>query len=262
MSGSGQPGAETDYAEPVAPPEDDRRLGAFQPLLLRTAADEVVGVLANAIGGGLYPPGDLLPRERDLAERLGVSRTVVREAVGVLRRAGVVTVRRGVAGGATVASLAGLPQVISSLEGSSHSTLQSLLEARRPLELAAATLAASRASDKDLRATRRELIDPLPDLLGDPERFLALDVRFHLTLPKLARSPVIEELLGSVVSRLVATLTQFPFGRVADLQRAIANQQETMTAVETRDPAAIRVALDSHMSTLEEQFLGLRLSDS
>src|SRR5579859_450210 len=103
---------------------DDRGLSAFRPLLMRTAADEVIAVLANAIGGGLYGEGDLLPRERDLAERLGVSRTVVREALAVLRRAGVVTVRRGVAGGTMVASLAALPQVLSNLHGPSSSTLQ------------------------------------------------------------------------------------------------------------------------------------------
>jgi GntR family transcriptional regulator, transcriptional repressor for pyruvate dehydrogenase complex len=235
---------------------DDRGLGAFNPLLLRTAADEVVAVLANAIGGGLYGVGDLLPRERDLAERLGVSRTVVREALAVLRRAGVVTVRRGVAGGATVASPAALPQVLSNLHGPSTSTLQSLLEARRPLELAAMTLAGARASDAELVEIRRELIDPLPDLIGEPEEFLALDVRFHMTMPKLARSPVVEELLAAVISRLVATLTQFPFGRVADLHRAIKNQIDTMDALETRDPDQIRVAVESHLATLEEQFLG------
>jgi GntR family transcriptional repressor for pyruvate dehydrogenase complex len=249
--------------EPVAPDApDDRRLGAFRPLLLRTASDEVVAVLANAIAGGLYTPGDLLPRERDLAERLGVSRTVLREAIAVLRRAGVVTVRRGATGGATVASLASLPQVLSSLHGPSQSTIQSLLEARRPLELTAATLAAARASDDELEQVRTELIDPLPDLTDDPERFLALDVRFHLAIPRLAQSAVVEELLASVLSRLVATLTQFPFGRVVDLHRAITNQADTMAALETRDPNRVRAAVDSHMVTLEQQFLGHSLATS
>lgn len=260
MAGSGQDTTrKTERAKaPALPPEpdDDRHLSAFRPLLLRSAADEVAAVLANAVGGGLYAPGDLLPRERDLAERLGVSRTVVREAIGVLRRAGVVTVRRGVAGGATVASLAGMPQLLSSLGGTGKSTMQSVLEARRPLELTAATLAGERATDAELQTTRAELIDPLPDLMGEPERFLVLDVRFHLTLPKLAQSPVLEELMGTVVARLVATLTQYPLGRVADLHRATANQQETMTALESRDPELIQAAMGRHMATLEQQFLG------
>jgi GntR family transcriptional repressor for pyruvate dehydrogenase complex len=239
---------------------DDRGLAAFRPIRLRTAADEVVAVLVNAIGGGLYAPGDRLPRERDLAERLCVSRTVVREAIGILRGAGVVSVRRGVAGGATVVSLAPLPQVLSGLHAPSKATIQSLLEARRPLESAAAVLAAQRATPAELAAVRAELTDPLGGLLEEPEQFLALDVRFHLALPALGKSPVIEELLRSVLARLVATLAQYPFGGVADLTRAIQNQQETMDALESRDVALIQAAVDSHMATLEEQFLGHRLS--
>jgi GntR family transcriptional repressor for pyruvate dehydrogenase complex len=240
----------------------DRKLDAFAPLLLRTAADEVVAVLANAIAGGLYSRGDLLPRERDLAEQLGVSRTVVREALASLRRAGVITVKRGASGGATVSSPASLPHVLSNLHSPSQATIQSLLEARRPLELAAANLACSRAGDEELARIRTELIDPLPDLLSDPDQFLALDVRFHLALPRLARSSVIEELHGEVIARLIAALTLFPFGRVADLHRAVKNQQDTMTALETRDPALVRTAVDRHLATLEEQFLGHTLATS
>ncbi|MGH9174168.1 MAG: FadR/GntR family transcriptional regulator [Vicinamibacterales bacterium] len=235
---------------------DDRGLSAFRPIQLRTAADEVVAVLVNAIGGGLYRAGDLLPRERDLAEQLGVSRTVVREAIGLLRRAGVVSVRRGVAGGAMVISLAPLPQILSELHAPSKTTIQGLLEARRPLELAAAVFASQRATPSELAEVWAELIDPLSELLEEPEQFLALDVRFHLTLPKLGRSPVIEELIGSVLTRLVAALSQYPFGHVADLERAIENQRGTMDAVVSGDVARIEAAVDSHMAMLEGQFLG------
>ena len=103
---------------------------------------------------------------------------------------------------------------------------------------------------------RRDLIDPLPDLIDEPEESLALDVRFHMTMPNWARSPVIEELPTLSHLTTCRDATQFPFGRVADLHRAIKNQSETMDALETRDPDRIRVAVESHLATLEEQFLG------
>src|SRR5262249_6487237 len=77
----------------------DRGLSAFKPVQLRKAADEVLAALIDAIRGGLYRPGDLLPRERDLAEQLEVSRTVVRSAIDTLRQAEVLSVQRGRRGG-------------------------------------------------------------------------------------------------------------------------------------------------------------------
>ena len=56
---------------------DDVRIGAFRPIRQRRAADEVIAVVADAIRSGLYRPGDFLPRQADLAERLQVSRSVV-----------------------------------------------------------------------------------------------------------------------------------------------------------------------------------------
>jgi GntR family transcriptional repressor for pyruvate dehydrogenase complex len=244
-------------AQELQPAVDDRRIDAFRPIRQRSAADEVIGVLVDALSGALYQPGDLLPRERDLAERLEVSRTVVREAIQVLRRAGVVTVRRGRSGGVVVASLANLPRVAASLHGETHATMQSLLEARRPLELAAALLAAERATDEDL-ARLLGLVVELEALMGDPDQFLSLDVRFHLAIAETARSPVLEELLKSVIERLLATLSRFPVGHVG-LERALENQRSTLDALQSRDPARVTSALDRHLGALEEQFLGARL---
>jgi DNA-binding FadR family transcriptional regulator len=236
----------------------DRHLDAFRPIRQRAASDEVVAVLINAIYGGLYRPGDLLPRERDLSERLDVSRTVVREAIAVLRRAGVLTVRRGRSGGATVASLANLGELIATLGGETQATLQSVLEARRPLEIEAALLAGQRATEDDL-IRLRTLVDSLPSLRDAPAEFQSLDARFHLTVAEVARSPVLHALLQTVLEHLMATLAQFPVGRV-DLGPAFENQRATLDAIGSRDPARIVSAVDDHLSTLEARFLGRRLS--
>jgi GntR family transcriptional repressor for pyruvate dehydrogenase complex len=237
----------------------DRNLAAFKPIRQRTAADEVVAVLVDAIRGGLYRPGDLLPRERDLAERLEVSRTVVREAIGVLRGAGVVTTRRGRSGGVVVVSLANLSQVVAQLGGEMHSTLQAVLEARRPLEHAAALLASQRATADDI-ARLHGLVDQLESLTDSPDEFLAVDVHFHIAISEVSRSPLLQTLVRSVMEQhLMALLDHFPVGRV-DLGDALVNQRATLDAIESRDPRRVTAAIDEHLATLEEQFLGHRLS--
>ena len=143
---------------------DDRGLSAFRPVRLRKAADEVLAALVDAIRGGLYKSGDLLPRERDLAEQLEVSRTVVRDAIDTLRQAGVLSVRRGRLGGTQVASTNGLVDVLRHMGGQVVSDLRSILEARRTLEISAALLAARRLSEDDF-VELGTLVDLLPDML-------------------------------------------------------------------------------------------------
>ncbi len=78
------------------------RSGALVPVRVSTAVDEVVDRLVTAMALGEFVPGQRLPAERELARLLGVSRSTVTEALGRLRAAGVVEVRRGRTGGSFV----------------------------------------------------------------------------------------------------------------------------------------------------------------
>src|SRR5829696_424572 len=112
-------------------PSGDRNLHAIRPISLQKAADAVVAVIVDAIRGGLFEPGDLLPSERDLATQLQVSRNVVREGIDTLRREGVVSVRRGVGGGIRVVAVERLSDVVAGLRGKTHDMMRAALEARR-----------------------------------------------------------------------------------------------------------------------------------
>ena len=235
----------------------DRHLSQFRPIRLKTASDEVVAVLADAIRGGLYQAGDILPAERDLAQKLGVSRTVIREAIASLRRADVVSVRRGVGGGAVIQSVANLPAVLAALRTESRDSLRSLLEARRSVEPAAALLAAKRASVEELVGLER-LVTLLEDHLVAPEEFFELDARFHVAIGELSKNSVIAEFQRETFNRISVIRAEYPVGRV-DRERAVVNQQETMAALKSRRRARIMASLDNHLGAVEEYFLGERL---
>ena len=249
----------TGDAAPAAVPVDDRGLSAFRSIRLRSAADEVVAVLADAIRGGLYGPGDLLPRERELAARLGVSRTVLREAIAILRREGVVSVRRGPSGGITVESLAPLGSVLAGLRSETHISLRSLLEARRSVDLTAGLMFGERATEADLRELA-QLVDALEEPLadGDEDEFYAVDLRFHIRLVDAAGNEMLSAFERTVMGHFDVIRGQFPVGHV-ELGRALANQRTTMDALLTRSPERIVAALDDHLASLEEHFLGERL---
>jgi GntR family transcriptional repressor for pyruvate dehydrogenase complex len=233
---------------------NDRGLSAFKPVRLRKAADEVLAALIDAIRGGLYKQGDLLPRERDLAEQLEVSRTVVRAAIDTLRQAGVLSVRRGRRGGTQVASTNGLVDVLRNMGGQVISDLRSILEARRMLEVAAALLAARRMKKEDL-VELETLVELLPDMLGDPEAFYEADIRFHLAIAKRSGSEVIADYLGDVFTRLAQIRAQYPYAHVT-LIDALENQRILLNALRSRDEAQILAAVDDHLRAFETVMIG------
>ncbi len=235
----------------------DRNLGTFKPIRMRKAAEEVTSVIIDAIHGGVFEPGDRLPRERDLAERLEVSRVTVREAIRLLESAGIVSVRRGNQGGVVVESRWIPARLIAAVEGESHSNLRTLFETRRVLETTAAVLAAGRADDDHLAELER-LVDLLPELIDDPDEFIAVDFQFHIKVADACGNPTLAAFTTETIQQFAALRQQYPIGR-ADLRRGLANQRDTLEALRSRDPERIVASLDEHLGVVEEHFIAERI---
>lgn len=111
----------------------------------------VVQRLSQAITQGFFAAGEHLPSERELCEQLGVSRTIVREAIRVLAAQGILTVRQGrravVATDRGGAHLRPMRQLI---EETARETFADVLDARLILEVAGAERAAQWATDEDI----------------------------------------------------------------------------------------------------------------
>ena len=234
--------------------KEDRLLAAFRPIRIRSASDEVLAVLADAIRGGLYVPGDLLPRERDLAARLAVSRTVVREAIAVLRQEGVVTVRRGQGGGTIVGSPRNLPRVLVRIAGETRLEIRSMLEVRRAMEVPAALLASERCDSDGIRRLE-DLVQELPALSGLHHEFYEADVRFHLAVAELSGNPMIAEIVLTVFNRIAVLREPFPHAHV-DFEDAIANQRDLLKAIVSQRPRLIVTTVDRHLAAFEQVMLG------
>lgn len=236
---------------------DDRGISAFRPLRTRSLAETVVAVIVDAIRGGLYEPGDKLPRARDLAAALEVSGAVIREATGILDRAGIVSVRRGAHGG-TFVKTRWIPQeVAAEIAGETYANMKALLEVRRLLETQAALLAGERHTPEDIEALRR-LADKLPELLDDAEELLAVDLQFHVRIAEASGNPVLAQMVRDTIGQYMTERAVYPVGHVA-LQRAIQNQLDTVQALVDGDPERIARSIDTHLASAEEYFLGARL---
>lgn len=213
--------------------------------------EQIVQQVEESILKGQLKPGDQLPAERDLAQRFGVSRTAVREAVKALREKGLVEAYTGrgtfVTNGTSQAIRQSLNLIIkiSQQEGSLH-----LAELRRILEPEIAALAAPRIEEQ-LLTTMREAVAAMDRNLHDREAYIEADLDFHLALAEAADNPLILALIDSIVGLLREQRTRI-FEVDGGPERGQFHHKRILEAIERRDADAARDAMRAHLEQVRE----------
>ena len=194
------PGADSGLSEAV-----------LRPVRGHHAFEACVEQLATLIRLGVYPRGSTLPPERDLAERLAVSRATLREAMAALRQAGLVQTTRGRGGGTMVTMRAATPssRAANRRTAATRADWVDALDFRRIVEPGAAALAAKmQLTDKQERRLRAAH-EAVAAARG-PAMHRQADSRFHLTIAALTESPRIIESVTAVQSTLHEMLSAIP----------------------------------------------------
>ncbi len=241
----------------IADPAD--RLGSFRPVRIRKAADVVVDILVDAIRNGLYGPGEKLPRERDLAAQLEVSRTTIREATSILQRAGVLSVRRGNGGGAVVLSPAIPPTLLSSIHHLDRADeMRSLLEVRRPLELLASVLAVRRGTEAAF-ADIRDLVVQLETLMRAPvDDFMYYDLQIHTRIVQASQNRSLVRHLDEIYKQQATLRAEYPV-KSFDPEYAVELHWAAVDALFARDEVRMVEIVDDHLGSVEKHIFGERL---
>jgi GntR family transcriptional repressor for pyruvate dehydrogenase complex len=208
--------------------------------------EQIVQQVEDSILKGQLKPGDQLPAERDLAQRFGVSRTAVREAVKTLREKGLVEAYSGrgtfVTNGTSQAMRQSLDLMIriNPQEGSSN-----LAELRFVLEPEIAALAVPRIEEQ-LLTTMREAVAVMDRNLSDPDAYVEADLDFHLALAEAAGNPLILSLLDSIVGLLREQRSRI-FNVDGGPERGQYHHKRILAAIDNRDPEAARDAMRDHL---------------
>ncbi len=210
-------------------------LAGLKPAARSSLSDNIVEQIADLIARGVLKPGDRIPSEHQLCVQFGVGRTSVREALRSLSAMGVVQPHQG--DGTFVSA-----------------SLENLVETRLLLESGTAALAAEHARAADL-AELTAAVRGMQHSLDEPERYLEHDLRFHLTLGRAARNPMLENLLGTMRAYLQAwireALNRRGAGRRARL--SIAEHKRILTALRKRDGDAARRATAAHILSSSQE---------
>jgi DNA-binding GntR family transcriptional regulator len=199
-----------------------------------TSSERTLGEMRELILGGSFPAGARLG-EAELAERLGVSRTPVREALSRLAAEGLVEIVPN--RGARVSSW-----TVAELEG--------VFDLRAALEPRLTALAVPRAGADDVRAldalasAMRAVGEPGPD--QDLDALFPLNREFHGRLVTLADQPAMAgALAGAVHAPLV--LRNFHTYDQASLRRSLAHHVEIVAAIRAGDPAWAQAVMTAHI---------------
>jgi GntR family transcriptional repressor for pyruvate dehydrogenase complex len=211
---------------------------------------EVVEQILQLVQEGYLSPGDRLPSERELASRLGVSRSSVREAMTALELLGTIQIKAGA--GIFVGSQANgrLAEQVAAL--AKEGPLE-ILEARLIIEPGVARLAALRRSQTDLQDMRLQ-ISKMASELNSGRNAWEPDWGFHEAIARAAQNPVLASMsdaMGQRMAHPMWTLMRshnFEFAERA--QRYLEDHRRILLAIEDGDGDAALKAMTRHISTI------------
>lgn len=195
----------------------------------KSGSKDAYELILDAIDEGLYRPGDRMV-ESELAERFGVSRTPIREALQRLETQSLLT-------------RDGRSLIVASLD---HSQLAELYAVRSELEGLAARLAAIHAAPEEIRVLR-QMVEEDRMLAGDPGALSRANRRFHRMIHLASHNRYLVQQLD-LVHRTMALLATTSLAVEGRGETALAEHDRIVSAIEAGDGDAAYTALREHIS--------------
>ncbi|MGR3499756.1 MAG: FadR/GntR family transcriptional regulator [Limimaricola soesokkakensis] len=239
----------------------------FKPIQPEKLSHGVVRQIEELVLRGILRPGDRLPPERELAERLGVSRPSLREALAELQTRGLVETRAGA--GVYVSNVIGsaFSPALVRLFATHEEAVSDMVAFRRDIEGLAAERAAKLGSDSDLAVigavfARMEAAQSKPT--ADAEAEAALDAEFHLAIVEASHNVVMLHMMRSIYDLLregVFYNRQVMFRQRITRASVLEQHRAINEALQARDPAAARAAVAAHLDYVQGALSDQRQAD-
>jgi GntR family transcriptional repressor for pyruvate dehydrogenase complex len=221
-------------------------LDLFQEIEVEKPADLIIKQIRQLISSGRLKPGMRLPSERVLAERFGVGRGHIREALKKLEFYGILKTQPQK--GTIVASLGvkALEGLISNILATETRDFESLMEIRALLEVHAARLAAQRADQKEIE----EIFSAFEDFRTKVEQGqsgLEEDHLFHLKIAEESKNAVLRSLIGLITPDIITMSRERQSGQAERFQTTLKEHERILEGIRSRDPERAAQAMAEHM---------------
>jgi GntR family transcriptional regulator, transcriptional repressor for pyruvate dehydrogenase complex len=228
----------------------------LRPVRGHHAFEGCVEQLGTAIRLGVYPHGSSLPPERELAERLEVSRATLREAIAALRAARMVETRRGRGGGTVVKHRPVAPAQGAPVDlGARRTQLLDSLVFRRVVEPGACHIAAARRLTDQQHALLTSAHEAVAGA-SDPATHRQADSRFHLAIAAVTESPLTVRAVTRAQADLHDLLSAIPVLDV-NIEHSDKQHRDIVGAILRGDPAKARRVMERHCDDTAALLRGL-----
>ncbi|THU01092.1 transcriptional regulator GlcC [Lampropedia puyangensis] len=232
-------------------------------------ADQVAAHIERLIVNSVLKVGQLLPSERRLMDKLGCSRTALREGLRILRGKGVIRTEHGKGSYVQPIDALGDAGPLMHLFSSQPRTLFDLLEVRVLLEAEAARLAAMRATSADLIMIRRQYAawqhaQGNPASTATANEHARRDHAFHRAINEASHNPVLVHMLESLSELMLSTVyasVRHLYVRPETKASIDAQHAALFEAIEARNPQSAQFAARAHVVGVRESLRELELED-
>jgi Transcriptional regulators len=237
----------------------------FQPVTPEKLSQAVIRQIEKLILRGILRPGERLPPERELAERLNVSRPSLRDAIGALQAAGLLSAKAGA--GVYVADVLGsaFAPALVELFARHDEAVFDYLSFRRDMEGLAAERAATHGSDTDL-AVVQAVYDKMEAAHGkrNGDEEAQLDAQFHMAIIEASHNVVMLHMMRSMYELLrggVFYNRQVMFKQRTTRAALLDQHRAINDALQGRDATQARAAVETHLDYVEEALTNQKKAD-
>jgi GntR family transcriptional repressor for pyruvate dehydrogenase complex len=230
----------------------------FQPIHVRRTFEEICERIREQLALGVLKPGDKLPRERDLAEQLGVSRNVLKEALRSLEMAGLLRLQKGVKGGAFIqeGDMGRMNDVVRDMLSLGAISVRELSEGRIQILDLIVRLACERAQAADFQALEANI--ERADFATREGRWLDR-VECSREFYKLLAAATGNKVMAMIMESVTEIHMRFVYAKVASsgvsMPQLVEKRRQFLSALRARDVSSatrlMRVHLESVQRMLE-----------
>jgi GntR family transcriptional repressor for pyruvate dehydrogenase complex len=228
-----------------------RSKSIYKTIKQKRLSGEVTNQITDLILQNHLQPGDKLPPERQLAEELGVSRTVLREAMKALEEKGLVEVKQGSGTFVCSPSFEMVSDSLSLLLQANMPRYLELMDVREILDVAIAGRLAEGATREDIDKLS-ERIAWMWQVLDSPEEFVEGDVAFHIEFYQAAKNEVLLTIMQPVMELLVEAM-EMTFEPPGSAESSLRRHEKLVECIRAGDAKGARNAMGEIISRGKER---------
>jgi GntR family transcriptional repressor for pyruvate dehydrogenase complex len=221
----------------------------IEAIKIENPVDKIIRQIKNLISTGQLKPGDRLPAERLLAERFGVGRGYIREAILKLEFYGLLKTSPQSGTYVSGFSLKILDSIFTDIVNFNKEDFASLIEARYYLEINSARLAAERRTDDDIFQMQNALAE-FDSKINRGMEAIEEDLLFHIKVAAATKNSVIESMILIIIPDLINLKTLMGLDLNKEINYSIDQHHKVLNAIISQDAEAAGKAMAQHLQVI------------